>query len=452
MSLMKPLNISVLSAQLQQQLGLISSPPDGMKYCGQILDIGPTLLHAHLPGVALGELCRIASPDMLAEVVAIEQQTALLSPFASPTGLRCGQWVSPLGHAHRVRVGDDLAGRVLDGLGKPIDDGPPLTGYWRELDSPPPDPLTRQPVQQILLTGIRAVDGLLSCGEGQRIGIFAAAGVGKSSLLSMLCKGCHADITVLALIGERGREVREFLEQVLTPQVRARTVVIVATSDRPALERLKGIYTATTVAEYFRERGLKVLLMADSLTRYARAAREIGLAAGEIPAMGSFPASVFASLPRLLERAGNSARGSITAFYTVLVEGDDMNEPVADEVRSLLDGHIVLSRQLAGAGHYPAIDIAASISRIMPQIVSAGHLALAQKLRQMQARYQEIELLVRVGEYQEGQDLQADDALQRYPAICAFLQQENSSSSQTAADLNHILEQLAQALGESTPH
>lgn len=243
----------------------------------------------------------------------------------------------------------------------------------------------------------------------------------------MLCAGCSADITVLALIGERGREVREFLEQVLTPQARARTVVVVATSDRPALERLKGIYTATTVAEYFRERGLKVLLMADSLTRYARAAREIGLAAGEIPAMGSFPASVFAALPRLLERAGNSDSGSITAFYTVLVEGDDMNEPVADEARSLLDGHIVLSRQLAGAGHYPAIDIAASVSRIMPQIVSSAHLALAQKLRQMQACYQEIELLVRVGEYQEGQDLHADEALQRYPAICAFLQQENSS-------------------------
>ncbi|WP_145525955.1 EscN/YscN/HrcN family type III secretion system ATPase [Yersinia rohdei] len=445
---MKLPDIARLNTQLQQQLCMPASPPKGIESCGPILDVGPTLISAHLPGVALGELCHIGSVDMLAEVVAIEQQTALLSPFASSTGLRSGEWVRPLGHAHRIRVGPDLMGRVLDGLGVPIDSGPALTGYWRELDNSPPDPLTRQPVQHLLTTGIRAIDGVLSCGEGQRIGIFAAAGVGKSSLLGMLCAGCSADITVLALIGERGREVREFLEQVLTPEARARTVIVVATSDRPALERLKGIYTATTVAEYFRECGLKVLLMADSLTRYARAAREIGLAAGEIPAMGSFPASVFAALPRLLERAGNSAQGSITAFYTVLVEGDDMNEPVADEVRSLLDGHLVLSRQLAGAGHYPAIDIAASISRIMPQIASVAHLALAQKLRRMQSCYQEIELLVRVGEYQEGQDLQADEALAHYPAIRAFLQQEHSlSSGQTATDLNHTLTQLAHALG-----
>lgn len=446
---MKLPDIAALSAQLQQQLRLSSPPPSGLAFCGPILDVGPTLLRAHLPGVALGELCQMTSPDMLAEVVGIEQQTALLSPFASSAGLRCGQWVAPLGHAHRIRVGADLLGRVLDGLGMPMDGGPQLTGHWRELDYPPPDPLTRQPVQQVLTTGIRAIDGVLTCGEGQRIGIFAAAGVGKSSLLSMLCAGCSADITVLALIGERGREVREFLEQVLTPDIRRRTVVVVATSDRPALERQKGIYTATTVAEYFRERGLKVLLMADSLTRYARAAREIGLAAGELPVMGSFPASVFAALPRLLERAGHSERGSITAFYTVLVEGDDMNEPVADEVRSLLDGHIVLSRQLAGAGHYPAIDIAASVSRIMPQIASVGHQALAQKLRHMQACYQEIELLVRVGEYQEGQDLQADEALQRYPAICAFLQQESSllSCKTDTAELTHTLAQLAQVLG-----
>ncbi|WP_145566900.1 EscN/YscN/HrcN family type III secretion system ATPase [Yersinia aleksiciae] len=441
-------DISNLSAKLQQQLRLSSSPPDGIECCGPILDVGPTLIRAHLPGVKLGELCQIESPNMLAEVVAIEQQTALLSPFAASAGLSCGQWVRPLGHTHRVQVGADLLGRILDGLGVPMDSGPPLSGHWCELDRSPPDPLIRQPIQQILTTGIRAVDGLLSCGEGQRLGIFAAAGVGKSTLLSMLCAGSHADVMVLALIGERGREVREFLEQVLTVETRARTVVVVATSDRPALERLKGIYTATRVAEYFRDCGLKVLLMADSLTRYARAAREIGLAAGELPAAGSFPPSVFAALPRLLERAGNSAQGSITAFYTVLVEGDDMNEPVADEVRSLLDGHIVLSRKLAGAGHYPAIDIAASVSRIMPQIVTGEHLALAQKLRQMQTCYQEIELLVRVGEYQAGHDLQADEALARYPAICAFLQQENRlSCNSDAVSLKHTLAQLARALG-----
>ncbi|HEI6965583.1 EscN/YscN/HrcN family type III secretion system ATPase [Yersinia frederiksenii] len=438
---------STLSDKLNRQLRLSSSVPEAAEYRGPILDVGPTLIRAHLSGVALGELCQIESSNMLAEVVAIEQETALLSPFAASVGLRSGQWVRPLRHTHRVRTGSDLLGRIVDGLGAPIDGGPPLSGHWRELDSLPPDPLTRQPIQRILTTGIRALDGILSCGEGQRVGIFAAAGVGKSTLLSMLCEGSNADVMVLALIGERGREVQEFLDQVLTPQARARTVVVVATSDRPALERLKGLYTATTIAEYFRECGLKVLLMADSLTRYARAAREIGLAAGELPAAGSFPPSVFAALPRLLERAGNSDRGSITAFYTVLVEGDNMNEPVADEVRSLLDGHIVLSRKLAGAGHYPAIDIAASVSRIMPQIVTDEHLALAQKLRRIQACYQEIELLVRVGEYQAGHDSQADEALQRYPAICAFLQQETRlSCDHDAINLSSTLAKLAQVL------
>lgn len=438
---------STLSDKLNRQLRLSSSVPEAAEYRGPILDVGPTLIRAHLSGVALGELCQIESSNMLAEVVAIEQETALLSPFAASVGLRSGQWVRPLRHTHRVRTGSDLLGRIVDGLGAPIDGGPPLSGHWRELDSLPPDPLTRQPIQRILTTGIRALDGILSCGEGQRVGIFAAAGVGKSTLLSMLCEGSNADVMVLALIGERGREVQEFLDQVLTPQARARTVVVVATSDRPALERLKGLYTATTIAEYFRECGLKVLLMADSLTRYARAAREIGLAAGELPAAGSFPPSVFAALPRLLERAGNSDRGSMTAFYTVLVEGDNMNEPVADEVRSLLDGHIVLSRKLAGAGHYPAIDIAASVSRIMPQIVTDEHLALAQKLRRMQACYQEIELLVRVGEYQAGHDPQADEALQRYPAICAFLQQEDRiSCDHDAINLSSTLAKLAQVL------
>ncbi|HFO2534161.1 EscN/YscN/HrcN family type III secretion system ATPase [Yersinia massiliensis] len=438
---------STLSDKLNRQLRLSSSVPEAAEYRGPILDVGPTLIRAHLSGVALGELCQIESSNMLAEVVAIEQETALLSPFAASVGLRSGQWVRPLRHTHRVRTGSDLLGRIVDGLGAPIDGGPPLSGHWRELDSLPPDPLTRQPIQRILTTGIRALDGILSCGEGQRVGIFAAAGVGKSTLLSMLCEGSNADVMVLALIGERGREVQEFLDQVLTPQARARTVVVVATSDRPALERLKGLYTATTIAEYFRECGLKVLLMADSLTRYARAAREIGLAAGELPAAGSFPPSIFAALPRLLERAGNSDRGSITAFYTVLVEGDNMNEPVADEVRSLLDGHIVLSRKLAGAGHYPAIDIAASVSRIMPQVVTDEHLALAQKLRRMQACYQEIELLVRVGEYQAGHDPQADEALQRYPAICAFLQQETRlSCDHDAINLSSTLAKLAQVL------
>lgn len=417
-------DVSPVSERLKKKLAFTIPVPSGAVYRGPILDVGRTLIKVSLPGVRMGELCRIEPNRILAEVVSIEQKTALLSPFSSCDGLYAGQWVSPLKYSHRVPVSMSLMGRILNGLGHPIDDGPGLGYHWRSLDNAPPDPLKRKPITDQLVTGIRSLDAILSCGEGQRIGIFAAAGVGKSTLLGMLCDGSDADVMVLALIGERGREVREFLEQVLTPKARQRTVVVVATSDRPALERLKGIYTATTIAEYFRDCGKKVVLMVDSLTRYARAAREIGLAAGEPPAAGSFPPSVFAQMPRLLERTGNSDLGSITAFYTVLVEGDDMNEPVADEVRSLLDGHIILSRKLAGAGHYPAIDIAASVSRIMPQIASSWHLEMAQKLRFILARYEEIELLVRVGEYQKGQDLEADDALKRYPAVCNFLKQK----------------------------
>ncbi|EMB0358559.1 FliI/YscN family ATPase, partial [Salmonella enterica] len=267
------------------------------------------------------------------------------------------------------------------------------------------------------------IDATLTCGRGQRLGIFAAAGGGKSTLLSMLCDGVEADVIVLALVGERGREVREFLEYTLSDYARSRCVTVVATSERAALERLKASFVATTIAEYFRDQGKNVVLMIDSLTRYARAAREVGLSSGEPPVASGFPPSVFATLPRLLERAGNGKVGSITAFYTVLVEGDNMNEPIADEVRSILDGHIVLSRKLAEANHYPAIDVSASVSRVMRQIVTSEHMRLAGHLRTLIALYREIELLVRVGEYREGQDPDADKALRCWPVIQQFLQQ-----------------------------
>ncbi|KLU21494.1 type III secretion protein ATPase [Caballeronia mineralivorans PML1(12)] len=391
---------------------------------GRVIEVGATLVKATLPGAALGELCMIEPDGLMAEVVALDRESALLSPFADPVGMRCGQTVLPLGTGHRVAVGEHLVGAIVDGLGRMLGGGQHAGACeYRPMESTAPDPLTRSLIAERLPLGVRAIDGLLTVGRGQRIGIFAAAGGGKSTLLSMICDGSLADVIVLALVGERGREVREFLEHALTPEARARSVVVVATSDRPALERLKAAYTATTIAEYFRDQGKNVLLMVDSLTRFARAGREIGLAAGEPPAAGSFPPSVFARMPRLLERAGCAAQGSITGIYTVLVEGDDMNEPVADEVRSILDGHIVLSRKLAEANHYPAIDVAASVSRVMNQVTTEEHQQWAGRLRRLTSRYREIELLVRVGEYRRGNDEEADEALDRRQAIDAFLQQ-----------------------------
>ncbi|WP_342322902.1 EscN/YscN/HrcN family type III secretion system ATPase [Kosakonia sp. BYX6] len=397
--------------------------PDGYQRRGRIQRISSTLLKVWLPGVFMGELCRIQPGGELAEVVGINGGEALLSPFASTTGLQCGQPVVPLRRRHQVPVGEGLLGRVIDGFGQPLDGGQPPEVSWRDYDAPPPSVMSRRPIDQPLMTGIRAIDSALTCGAGQRIGIFSAPGVGKSTLLSMLCNAPDADINVLVLIGERGREAREFIDLSLAPEARRRSVIVVATSDRPALERVRALSVATTLAEAFRDSEKHVLLLVDSLTRYARAAREIGLAAGEPAVAGGYPPSVFSALPKLLERAGKAEKGSITAFYSVLVEADDMNEPLADEVRSLLDGHIVLSRQLAEKGHFPAIDVQASLSRIMPAVTSEEHRQLASALRQNLATYQEVELLVRIGEYQRGQDAAADRAIDLHPTICAFLQQ-----------------------------
>lgn len=427
-----------VSQAIEKRLTPLRDIPTCYLKTGHLLHIGQTLLRACLPGVFMGELCRLLPGGMHAEVIGIDGAIALLSPFSGTAGLYCGQQVQPLGRRHRVPTGDDLLGRVLDGMGRPLDGGPQLHGSWRDYDAPPPSPLLRQSIEKPMFTGIRAIDSLLTCAQGQRVGIFAAAGVGKSTLLSMLCRSSDSDINVLVLIGERGREVREFMEQTLGEETLRRCIMVVSTSDRPALERMRALWVATTIAEAFRDRGKRVLLFADSLTRYARAAREIALAGGETAVPGSYPPSVFAALPRLLERAGKGITGSITAFYTVLVEGDDMNEPLADEVRSLLDGHIVLSRRLAESAHFPAIDILASLSRLMPMVTSSEHQMLANTLRRRLSVYREVELLVRIGEFVRGEDQQADLATDSYPKICQFLQQQGNEP----CDLDELLAQM----------
>ncbi|AVF39594.1 EscN/YscN/HrcN family type III secretion system ATPase [Pandoraea apista] len=416
---------------------------------GQIDKITPNAMRARLPGAALGEQCRVVSPALDAEVIAVEGRHVWLAPYAEPKGVANGALVQALGTASRVAVGDDLIGEVLDGLGRRLmppvspNDAPPTDMAWRALDAEPPPAMTRALVSRCLPIGIRAIDGMLTCGRGQRVGIFAAAGGGKSTLLSMMCQGAGADVIVLALIGERGREVREFLELALTPEARARTVCVVATSDRPALERMKAAYTATAIAEAFRDEGKDVLLLMDSLTRFGRAVRDIGMAAGEpLGATSGLPPSFYARLPRLLERAGTAAHGSITAFYTVLVEGDNLDEPLADEVRSIVDGHIVLSRRLAQENHYPAIDIAKSLSRVMSQVADPRHVEAAARVRRAMALAAEVELLVRVGEYQVGNDPETDDALTRVPDIRAFLcqsQHDVAPFDDTRAWLDHLV-------------
>jgi type III secretion protein N (ATPase) len=344
--------------------------------------------------------------------------------------------VTPTGRAHMVPVGDGLLGRVLDGLGRPLDAdtaGPLQADRFYPVFADAPDPMRRRIIKDPMPLGVRAIDGLLTCGEGQRMGIFAAAGGGKSTLLGMLVKGAAADVIVIALIGERGREVREFIENELGEEGCRRSVIVCATSDKSSMERAKAAYVATAIAEYFRDQGRKVLFLMDSVTRFARAQREIGLAAGEPPTRRGFPPSVFATLPKLMERVGMNDRGSITALYTVLVEGDDMTEPIADETRSILDGHIILSRNLAAANHYPAIDILASTSRVQNAVVSREHRAAAGRLRELMAKYAEVELLVKIGEYKRGGDATTDEAIDKIEVIREFLKQRTEDRSPFAS-------------------
>ena len=410
---------------------------------GRVEQVVGTIIRAVVPGVKVGELCILQNPwedfTLKAEVVGFVKNVALLSPLGSCQGVSPATEVIPTGEILSVPVGEELLGRVLDGLGQPIDGGPALkTRHHYPVFAEAPNPMTRRIISRPLSLGLRSLDGMLTCGEGQRMGIFAAAGGGKSTLLSSIIKGCSAEVCVLALIGERGREVREFIEHDLGPEGRKKAVLVVSTSDRSSMERLKAAYTSTAIAEYFRDQGKSVLLMMDSVTRFGRAQREIGLAAGEPPTRRGFPPSVFSELPKLMERAGNSDKGSITALYTVLVEGDDMTEPIADETRSILDGHIVLSRKLAARNHYPAIDVQASVSRVMNAIVSKEHKKAAQRLRQILAKFAEVELLVQIGEYKKGADKDADDALAHIDKVNAFLKQgldEKSSFEQTLEGL-----------------
>ncbi|SFD02609.1 ATP synthase in type III secretion protein N [Cupriavidus sp. OV038] len=385
------------------------------------------LIHATGIQAHVGEICQLVTPGeapLLAEVVGFMQQTAVLTPLGRITGISALTEVVPAMHGPQCPAGAALLGRVLDALGEPIDAKGSLVGVTRvPIDNEPPDPLTRRLIREPLATGVRAIDGLLTLGEGQRVGIFAPPGVGKSTLLGMLARGSAADVNVVALVGERGREVREFIEYSLGPEGMARTVLVVSTSDRSPMERVRCAYTATAIAEHFRDQGKRVLLLVDSLTRLARAQREIGLAGGEPPTRRSYPPSVFSMLPQLLERAGTGVQGSITAAYTVLTEGEDDSDPIAEEVRSILDGHIVLSRKLASAGQYPPIDILQSVSRVMPQVAAGPHQQDALRLRQLLAKFQDMELLLQIGEYRPGADAVADVAVGAIGAIRAYLTQ-----------------------------
>ena len=398
-----------------------------VKLTGKVTQVVGLVIETQGPTVSVGELCYIypkksGVEPIPAEVVGFRQGRVMLMPVGEMHGVGPGCEVVAAQKMLQVKVGDELLGRVLDGLGNPMDDlGPILSKEEYPLQAPPPPPLTRPRINDSLYVGVRAIDGLMTLGDGQRIGIMAGSGVGKSTLLSMIARNTEADISVIALIGERGREVRDFIERDLGEEGLKRAVVVVATSDQPALVRIKGAMTATAIAEYFRDQGHKVIFMMDSVTRFAMAQREVGLTIGEPPATRGYTPSVFALLPRLLERAGTSDTGSITGIYTVLVDGDDMNEPIADAVRSILDGHIVLSRSIAAQNHFPAIDVLASVSRVMNEVVSEDHLKAAQNMRALMAVYKDAEDLIHIGAYVKGSSKRIDAAIQKIDAINAFL-------------------------------
>ncbi|MBM3324449.1 MAG: FliI/YscN family ATPase [Calditrichaeota bacterium] len=393
---------------------------------GRVERVTGLILEARGPRVPIGELCRIetSAGRLLAEVVGFRDQYTLLMALQETAGLGPGDVVTALGYPMRIGVGMGLLGRIVNGLGEPIDGLGPFTPEdFRVTVAPAPDPLRRSRIREPLSVGVRAIDGLLTIGQGQRVGIFSGSGIGKSILLGMMARYTNADVVVIGLIGERGREVREFIENDLGVAGRAHCVVVAVTSDQWPLLRARGAMVATTIAEYFREQGLRVLLLIDSITRYCQALREIGLSLHEPPATKGYPPSVFAALPKLLERAGASDKGSITAFYTVLVEGDDMLEPVADATRSILDGHIVLSRKLAAMGHYPPIDVLDSLSRVMVTIADSEHLAAATRLRDWLSAYRDVEDLIHIGAYAKGSNPKADIAMERLPKIEKYLRQ-----------------------------
>ncbi len=414
---------------------------------GRVTRLGGLALEAAVAGVRLGEAVEIRTDGdevLTAEVVALREDRAVLLPLGDARGVGLDAEVRGTGSPFGMRAGEGLRGRIVDGLGSPIDGLPPPAGLeeWA-VDRPAPPALSRRRVSEPLPLGVRAIDGLMTVGEGQRVGLFAGSGVGKSVLLGQIARCTRAEVSVICLVGERGREVREFVEDELGAEGLARSVVVVATSDAPALVRLKSAHVATAMAEWFAEHGRRVLLMLDSVTRYARAQREVALAAGELPARHGYPASVFAALPRLLERAGNRSRGGITALYTVLVAGGDMEEPIADEVRGILDGHVVLDRALAARGHFPAIDVLSSVSRSMPAVASEAHRMAATRFRALLAAYERQRDLVAVGAYRRGSDPDADAALERLPALEAFLVQRPERGEAFDSTLSLLNEAIA---------
>lgn len=414
---------------------------------GRITRLSGTVLEAAAAGLRHGEAVEILTPGLPAlgaEVVGIREGRAVLLPLGDPGGIGLDSEVVGTGRPLAVRAGDGLVGRILDGLGRPID-GRPLPAGLAEwaVDRPAPPPLSRRRIDRVLPLGVRAIDGLATVGEGQRVGLFAGSGVGKSTLLGQIARHARAELSVIALVGERGREVREFVEDALGPEGLARSVVVAATSDAPALVRLKAAHVATAIAEWFAERGARVLFMLDSITRYARAWREVALAAGEPPARQGYPASVFAALPRLLERTGNRGRGGITGLYTVLVAGGDLDEPIADEVRGVLDGHVVLDRRTAERGRFPAVDPLASLSRVMPAVAAEGHRASAARLRSLLAAHERHRDLIAVGAYRRGADPETDAALDRWPAIEAFLAQAPGEAERFERTVARLAEAVA---------
>ncbi|WP_158737692.1 flagellar protein export ATPase FliI [Alteribacillus sp. YIM 98480] len=417
------------------------------KQYGKVTRVVGLTIESKGPKTSVGDVCLIHPHDqnrpVMAEVVGFKEKNVLLMPLSQTIDIGPGCLVEATRNPLQIKAGYGIIGKVIDGTGQPLDGSAlpeGLTSVGTESD--PPNPLLRPRIDTPLSLGIKAIDGLLTVGKGQRVGIFAGSGVGKSTLLSMITRHSEADVNVIALIGERGREVKDFIERDLGQEGMKKSVLVVATSDQPALMRIKGAMTATAVAEYFRNQGKHVNLMMDSVTRFAMAQREIGLAIGEPPTTKGYTPSVFALLPRLLERSGTSETGSITAFYTVLVDGDDMNEPIADAVRGILDGHLVLDRKLADKGHYPAINILKSVSRVMGEIVSADHSQAAENFRRYLSTYDESQDLINIGAYKKGSSKDIDKAVKMYPAMTRFLQQNNDYSHPFTETIKLLKEQF----------
>lgn len=420
------------------------------KRYGRVKRVVGLMIESQGPESSIGDVCYIHvgqkhKRKIQAEVVGFKDENIILMPYTTVNDISPGSLVEATQKPLEIKVGPELIGGIVDSLGQPLDGSPLPKGLNPVLtEQQPPNPLERPPISESIEVGVRMIDSLLTVGNGQRVGIFAGSGVGKSTLLGMIARNTTADLNVIALIGERGREVREFIERDLGPEGLARSIVVVATSDQPALMRIKGAFTATAIAEYFRDKGLNVMMMMDSVTRVAMAQREVGLAIGEPPTTKGYTPSVFAILPKLLERTGTNMLGSITSFYTVLVDGDDMNEPIADTVRGILDGHFVLDRELANKGQYPAVNVLKSVSRVMNNIVPEEHRKTAEKLREALSTYMNSEDLINIGAYKKGSSRQIDEAIRLYPEIINFLKQETSEK----VSLNESITALYELMGK----